>query len=213
MLEAIRILQRLQTVMNSRTSLSGLKFVHIVRKNLKVVVCIDAFFAVSIDKLSRLGVLAMMKDWKIRNVDIVYYTQCKSRSINKSVLASELFALTEGSDIGFCIHHSLQSILDKKSVLNVYTDSQSLNCSCISFAQTTDRRLQVDLYMIFVPYEGLDVCKIISISGFVNAADGPTKRISGMVCWRKLCQITNSHRPYRARYIDTTSKCKSATMI
>lgn len=62
MAEAKRTLRKLQTVMNSPALLSELKFVYIGSKNLKVVVCIDASFAVNIDKSSQLSLLAMTRD-------------------------------------------------------------------------------------------------------------------------------------------------------
>lgn len=138
-------------------------------------VCIDASFVVNIDKSSQLEVLAMMRDKKNGNVNIVYCTFGNIKGIRKYVLASELFAFIEGFDSGFSICHSLQSIFDKTSELNIYLDSQSLCGLCISLARTAERRLQIDLSILFEAYERRDIDDINWIAGSANPADDLTK--------------------------------------
>ena len=62
---ALRVLKKLKKTIGTNPSTSGLKFVNFDPKNLEVVVCIDAAFAVNKDSTSQIGIVAMLRD-KIR---------------------------------------------------------------------------------------------------------------------------------------------------
>jgi len=173
--EATRLLRKMQRMMHTDSSKGGLKFVHIPEKKVEVVVCIDASFATNKDKSSQLGVLAMLRDSDVGTVNIVHYTSSKSKRVCKSALAAELFAFIAGFDIVFTIRHSLERMFPRKIDLTIYTDSHSLYGLCISLAQTTERRLQIDLALIREAYERREITNIIWIEGKQNPADDLTK--------------------------------------
>lgn len=60
------------------------------------------------------------------DVNIVHYTPGKSKSVCKSVLAAELFALVDNFDVRYSITPTLQEIYGRKIDLIIYIDSQSL---------------------------------------------------------------------------------------
>lgn len=139
-------------------------------------ICSDAFFAVNIDNLSQLSVLAMMRDMTTGSANIAHYMSCKRKRVCKSVLASEHFAFIEGFDNSFSICHPLQSIFDKMPELSIYTDSQFLHVLCISLAQITGRRLQINLSIIRKAYERREIDIITWTADSPSSADDVTKR-------------------------------------
>lgn len=145
--------------------------------------CIDAALAANLDKLSQLGMLAMIRNNVNGKVNIVHYKSTKSKRVCKSVLAAELFAFVEGYHVGFTFAHTLGELHGRKVHQTIYTDSQSLYRLCISAAHTTERRLQIDLALIREANEGKDITEIIRIVGKQNHADDlnkPTRRFGAM---------------------------------
>lgn len=63
----------------SEAAQRGLNYVHISRDQMEVVACIDAAFALDLDKSSQLGMLAMILNKANGKVYIVHYTSTKSK--------------------------------------------------------------------------------------------------------------------------------------
>lgn len=59
--------------------------------------------------------------------------------------------------------------------LVLITDSKSLYGLVISLAQTTERRLQIDLEILREAYERRDISNVVWIAGAENPADDLTK--------------------------------------
>lgn len=204
--EALRLLKKCILVMKAGPSLNGIKYVTIPSDKMEVVVCIDAAFATNPDKSSQLGVIAMIRNMETCDANIVHYTSSKSKRIAKSVLAAELFAMVDGFDLGFSIKESLERISGKKNVdLTLMTDSLSLYGLTISLAQTTERRLQIDLEVLREAFERREIQNIIWIAGQENPADDLTKpdKRSG-----KLAHLVDSNKfaPTKISWIDRDLK-------
>ncbi len=170
----MRMLRKLSKLILNESSFEGIKYVRIEPEHMEIVVCIDAAFATNKDKSSQIGVLTMMRNRKTGAANIVQYSSTKSKRVCKSSLAAELFALVDEFKIGYTVAHFMSELLMRKVTLTLYTDSQSLYRLCISLAQTTERRLQIDLTLIREAYEKRDITDIMWISGKQNPADGLT---------------------------------------
>lgn len=170
------LLKKPLRIMKSGPPMNGIKFKPILPKDCEVVVCIDAAFAINPDKSSQLGILVLLRDKLTKAVNIIHFASSKSKRVAKSVLAAELFALINGFDVGFSIKESLQRMTGVKKIdLTLMTDSRSLYGLAISLAQTTERRLQIDLEIIRQAYERRELNNVIWIAGDENTADDLTK--------------------------------------
>lgn len=99
----------------------------------------------------------------------------RPNGVRKSVLAAELFALVDGFDIEFSTSHQTSQMVGRKVDLVLYNDWQSLYVLSISLAQTTERRLHIDLAIIREGYESRYITEIVWIEGTKNPADDFTK--------------------------------------
>lgn len=174
--EAIRLLKKAVKIMKTGPSMNGIKFLSIPAESMEVVVCIDAAFATNSDKSSQLGVLAMIRNKHTMDVNIIHFSSSKSKRVAKSVLAAELFSMIDGYDVGFSIKEAVVRMTGLKNVeLTLQTDSKSLYDLVISLAQTTERRLQIDLEILREGYERREISNIVWIAGNQNPADDLTK--------------------------------------
>lgn len=92
---------------------------------------------------------------------MLHYASSKSKIVCKSVLFAELFALVEGYDVGYTINHTYRDFIGRKIYLTLHTDNRSLYRLSISLAHTTERRLQIDLAVIWQAYVRRDNTGII----------------------------------------------------
>lgn len=172
---AMTILKMLQGTATTSSAMNGLRYIHITRDLMEVVVCFDASFAVNPDRSPQLGILTIPRSMMDGTVNIIHFTSTKSKRVCKSVFAAELFAFKNSYDIGQTISHSLGELYGRKVNLTIYMDSHSLYGLCISLAHTTERRLQIDLAMIRKPFERRDITDTIWIKGESSSADDLTK--------------------------------------
>jgi len=92
------------------------------------------------------------------------------------VLASELYALAHGFDIGAAIKSTIQNILGINQLPMVLcTDSKSLYDCLVKLGTTQEKRLMVDLMCLRQSYERREITEIKWISGGTNPADAMTK--------------------------------------
>ena len=92
------------------------------------------------------------------------------------MLASELYALAHGFDIGAAIKSTIQNILgiDQLPII-LCTDSKSLYDCLVKLGTTQEKRLMVDLMCLRQSYERRKITEIKWISGGTNPADAMTK--------------------------------------
>lgn len=156
-----KLLTDLYSVIFCKAAMLGIKYIHIRRDNTEVVLCVDAASAVSNDKSSQLGILVMLRDTENGNTNIIHYSSCRHKRVCKSVLASELLAIVDGSDVGFAVAHSLEGLLEQVVPLTVYSDIQSLLGLFILLSQTTEQRLRIDLLLIKEAYENCEITNFV----------------------------------------------------
>lgn len=174
--EVLKLLKKLAQAASPTTGKCGMSFIRIDKEKADIFVCFDAAFGTNRDHTSQLGVLVLMRDRENGDCNIIHYSSSKSKRVCRSVLAAELFALMEGFDIGYTVRDSFVKCSGRKDVnLILATDSRSLFSLSITLAQTTEKRLLIDLSLIREAYEKRDINDIIWIAGNCNPADGLTK--------------------------------------
>lgn len=103
----MKVFKELQGTTTTKTAIKGLKYIHLTREFMEVVVCTDVFVPVSPDLSLQLGIFAMLQNKMNGTVNIIYLTSTKSKRVYKPVLAAELFALVDVHDIGYTIAYTL----------------------------------------------------------------------------------------------------------
>ena len=100
--------KRLQWQLDNQTR--GLRFVQLDRNSLKLLVFTDSSFANNKDHSSQIGYILVLAD-KDNRANIIHWSSVKCKRVTRSVLASELYAMTNGFDMGACAKATLERIL------------------------------------------------------------------------------------------------------
>jgi len=134
-------------------------FIPLDIESLSLVIFIDASFANNKDLSLQIG-----------------YSLIKCKRVTRRVLASELYGLAHGFDIGAAIRTTIQNILQLKQLpLVLCTDSKSLYECLVKLGTTQEKRLMVDLMCLRQAYERREITEIKWINGGSNPADAMTK--------------------------------------
>jgi hypothetical protein len=99
----------------------------------------------------------------------------KSRRITRSVVGSETMALADAFDAAYSLKHDLQSILQRKIPITIFTDSLSLFDVLTKATVPREKRLMIDLMAIKCAYKNGELETIAFIRTQHNPADVLTK--------------------------------------
>jgi hypothetical protein len=91
------------------------------------------------------------------------------------VLASELYGMAHGFDIGAAIKSTVDKILQVNLSLILCTDSKSLYDCLVRLGTTQEKRLMIDVMCLRQAYERRQVTEVKWIDGEANPADAMTK--------------------------------------
>ena len=155
-------------------SARGLKFVKLDKNTLRLIVFTDSSFANNRDFTSQIGYIITLADHD-NNVNILHWSSTKCKRVTRSVLASELYAMSNGFDMAACIKATVELILDLTVPLTICTDSKSLYDCLVKLGTTQEKRLMVDLMCLRQSYERREIADIMWIDGDSNPADAMTK--------------------------------------
>lgn len=165
----------------------GLRFVHIRLESAKLFVFVDASFANNKDCSSQIGFVIILaneenggKETFKFNGNIVHWSSIKCKRVTRSVLASELYAMVHGFDIGIVIKSTLDKILHQLAILQpipliLCTDSRSLYDCLVKLGTTNEKRLMIDIMSLRQSYEKREIAEVRWIDGRDNPADSMTK--------------------------------------
>ena len=143
--------------------------------SLSLLVFTDASFANNKDLSSQIGLVIVFID-RNQSVNILHWSSIKYKQVTRSVLASELYALAHGFDIGAAIKSTIQKILQLEQLpLVLCTDSKSLYDCLVKLGTTQEKRLIVDLMCLRQAYKRRKITEIKGIRGGNNPADAITK--------------------------------------
>ena len=158
------------------TATQGLKFVPLELNSLRLMLFTDAAFANTDEFKSKLGFFVLLADGK-NNANIVHYGSTRCCRVTRSVLASELHALSYGLDNGYIVRETIQDILQRSIPIEVYIDSRTLFNVITKFGATKEKRLQINASSSRQSYSKGEMEKICWIFGSQNLADALTKSL------------------------------------
>ncbi|KAI0992084.1 hypothetical protein K3495_g16102, partial [Podosphaera aphanis] len=164
----------------------GLKNVPLDLKVAKLYVFVDASFANNADLSSQIGfVIVLANEIKQENHkfsingNIVHYSSTKSKRVTRSVLASEVYGMVGGVDMGYAIATTINLIFSQLKLpdipMIVCTDSYSLYECLVKLGTTKEKRLMIDIMALRQSYERRELYEIRWINGLDNPADAMTK--------------------------------------
>ena len=153
----------------------GINFVPLDSKSLKLVIFTDSSFANNKDLSSQIGYVIVLADDHF-SANIIHWSSIKCKRVTGSVLASELYAIVHGFDIGAAIRSTIKAILQLAQLpLILCTDSKSLYECLVKLGTLREKRLMVDLMCLRQSYERREITEVKWISGDSNPADAMTK--------------------------------------
>ena len=164
----------------------GLRYVPVDLANAKLMVFVDGSFANNKDLSSQLGFVMMLVNesaetdntFTIRG-NVIHYSSTKCKRVTRSVLASEIYGMVNGFDMGIAIASTLRMITERLGLaaipLIVCTDSYSLYECLVKLGTTKEKRLMIDIMALRQSYERREITEIRWINGEDNPADAFTK--------------------------------------
>jgi hypothetical protein len=171
--DAKRLNKRFQWQLNH--SIRRLNFVrlNIISSFLKLMIFIDVSF-VNVDLHSQIDyVICLTDDHK---ANIIYWSSTKCKRVIRSVLTTELYAMTHEFDAGSVIKSIIQRILNILFLsMILLTDSRSLYDCLVKLDTKSEKRLMIDLMCLRQSYERRKITKIRWIDDEFNPIDVMTK--------------------------------------
>ncbi|KAF1937111.1 hypothetical protein EJ02DRAFT_459012 [Clathrospora elynae] len=164
----------------------GLRYIPVELINAKLMVFVDGSFANNSDLSSQLGFILMLVN-KSTNADstfticgnVIHYSSTKCKRVTQSVLASKIYGMVNGFDIGIAIATTLRMITERLGIaavpLVICTDSYSLYECLVKLGTTKEKRLMIDIMALRQSYERREITEIRWINGKDNPADAFTK--------------------------------------
>ena len=144
------------------------------RNSLQLIVFTDASFANNKDLSSQIGYVIVLVD-AANSANVIHWSSTKCKRVTRSVLASELYAMTAGFDTGAVLKATTEQILGIDIPLIICTDSNSLYQCLVPLGTTQEKRLMIDVMCLRQAYENRVIAEVQWIDGNSNLADAMTK--------------------------------------
>ncbi|CZT07526.1 uncharacterized protein RCO7_09774 [Rhynchosporium graminicola] len=139
----------------------GLKFVKLDKNSLKLIVFTNSSFANLKDFYSQISYICVLTD-KYENANIVHWSFTCYKRVTRSVLASELYAISEGFDMASALKATIEQIMEINVLpLVMATDSKSLYDCVVKLNTTREKRLIIDLMCLRQAYERKEISEVI----------------------------------------------------
>ncbi|KAF2741624.1 hypothetical protein M011DRAFT_497953 [Sporormia fimetaria CBS 119925] len=164
----------------------GLRYVPVDLMHAKLMVFVDGSFANNMDLSSQLGFILMLVNestdtdntFTIRG-NVIHYSSTKCKRVTRSALASEIYGMVNGFDMGIAIATTLKMIVERLGLaeipLIICTDSYSLYECRVKLGTTKEKRLMIDIMALRQSYERREITEIRWINGEDIPADAFTK--------------------------------------
>jgi hypothetical protein len=134
----------------------------------------DASFANNKDLSSQIGYILVLADGSGR-ANILHWSSTKCKRVTRSVLASELYGMAHGFDMGVSVKSTIDKALQINLPLVVCTDSKSVYECLVKLGTTQEKRLMIDVMCLRQAYERREIAEVKWIKGDSNPADSMTK--------------------------------------
>ena len=133
----------------------GLRYVTVNLREAKLIVFVDGSFANNKDLSSQLGFILMLVNestdgntFTIRG-NVIHYSSTKCKRVTRSVLASEIYGMVNGFNIGIAIATTMRMITKRLRLpaipLVICTDSYSLYECLVKLGTIKEKRLMIDI--------------------------------------------------------------------
>ncbi|KAI0997196.1 hypothetical protein K3495_g10990 [Podosphaera aphanis] len=163
----------------------GLRFVPLDITTIKLFVFVDGSFTNNKNLSSQLGFVIFIGN-EVKSNDnftltgnLIHWSSTQCKRITRSVLASEIYAMTNAVDMGIAIGATLKSIIFKHGMspisLVVCTNSFSFYACLDKLGTTKEKRLMIDITSLRQSYERREITEVRWINGRDNPADAVTK--------------------------------------
>ncbi|KAF2025958.1 hypothetical protein EK21DRAFT_103538 [Setomelanomma holmii] len=164
----------------------GLRYVTVNLMEAKLIVFVDGSFANNKDLSLQLGFILMLvnESTDVSNTfkicgNVIHYSSTKCKRVTRSVLASEIYGMVNGFDIGIAIATTLRIVTERLRLpaipLVICTDSYSLYECLVKLGTTKEKRLMIDIMALRQSYKRREITEIRWINGDDNPADAFTK--------------------------------------
>ena len=104
----------------------------------------DASFANNKDLSLQIGYILILAD-AIKKANIIYWSSVKCKRVTQSVLASKLYSMAYGFNIGAAIKSTIDKILQVNLLFVLCTNSKSLYDCLVRLKTTQEKRLIIDV--------------------------------------------------------------------
>jgi len=175
--------KRIQWQMDNKDR--GITFCELDLQTTRLFVFVDGSFANNADLSSQIGYVVVYGNETARedaftvNGNLIHWSSTKCKRVTRSVLASEIYGMTGGFDLGFVLAKTLESVAARLATpappLVLCTDSYSLYQCLVQLGSTTEKRLMIDIMALRQAYEAREISEIRWIKGDDNPADAMTK--------------------------------------
>jgi len=165
----------------------GLRYAQLDLEKAKIYVFVDGSFANNRDLSSQIGYVIVLGNESSSDHaesfelfgNVLHWSSTKCKRVTRSVLASEIYGMSAGFDLGYVLNHTLATICERLQMkapeLVVCTDSRSLYQCLVQLGSTVEKRLMIDLMALRQSYEAREITEIRWINGEDNPADSMTK--------------------------------------
>jgi hypothetical protein len=134
-------------------------------------------FANNKDYSSQIGYIIVLADDN-NNCNIIHWLSVKCKRVTRSVIASELYAMSHGFDTTCALKDTLDKITQHQTLIVICIDSFLLYECLVKLGTTYEKRLMIDIMAIRQSYERREIAEIIWITGDLNPADSMIKHAS-----------------------------------
>ncbi len=172
--DAKRLNQWLQWQLNN--SKRELRFVQLNLNQLKLMIFTDAAFVNTSNLHSQIDyVVCLINDDHKTNV--IHWSFIKCKRVIRSVLATELYVMTNDFDVDSVIKSTIERILKLINLLSLIlcTNSKFLYECLVKLDIISEKRLMIDLMCLRQSYERRKIAEIRWIDDNINSADAMTK--------------------------------------
>jgi hypothetical protein len=126
--------------------------VKLVKESLRLIVFTDASFANNRDLSSQIGYVLVLADGT-GYANIIHWFSTKCKRVTRSVLASELYGMAYGFNMGASVKSIINRVLEMELSLVVYMDSKSLYECLVKLGTTREKRLIINVMCLRQAYE------------------------------------------------------------
>jgi hypothetical protein len=117
-----------------------------------LIVFTDASFANNRDLSSQIGYILVLADGT-GCANIIHWSSTKYKRVTRSILASELYGMAYGFNMGALVKSTIDRVLEMELPLVVCTDSKSLYECLVKLGTTREKRLMIDVMCLRQAYE------------------------------------------------------------